>query len=126
MITVKEHQSFPIEAIVLLPKHFHCLLTLLEHNADFSVRLRLIKTHATTQYEAALKIQRANSQSRQKRREGNLWQRRYWEHFIRNEKDLAIHCNYIPYNPVRHGLCERPQEWKYSNVHQFFTAVLFT
>ncbi|MEM7794867.1 MAG: transposase [Cyanobacteria bacterium P01_C01_bin.118] len=124
-ITVKERHPFSIEAIVLLPEHFHCLLTLPENDADFSVRLRLIKTHVTKRYGAELKIGRTISQSRQKRREGNLWQRRYWEHFIRDEKDFAIHCDYIHYNPVRHGLCEKPRDWKYSSVHRFIAEGIY-
>nr|WP_215609583.1 hypothetical protein [Leptothoe spongobia] len=53
------------------------------------------------------------------------WQRRYWEHWIRDEKDFAIHCDYIHSNPVRHGLCEKPQDWEYSSVHRFIAEGVY-
>lgn len=57
--------------------------------------------------------------SRQKQQESNLWQRRFWEHRIRDEVDFARHCDYIHYNPVKHGLCFAPGEWAYSSFHRF-------
>jgi putative transposase len=68
----------------------------------------LIKTYVTKHYGKLLEVNRDISQSREKRGESNLWQRRFWEHLIRDEKDFAIHCDYIHGNPVRHGLCENP------------------
>lgn len=65
-------------------------------DGDFSMRLRLIKTYVTKRYRQALRINRGVSQSRQKRGESNLWQRRFWEHLIRDEQDFALHCDYIP------------------------------
>lgn len=65
------------------------------------------------------------SNSRQKRREGNLWQCRYWEHFIHDGKGFVVHCFYVHYNPVFHGLCERPQEWKYSSVYRFVAEGIY-
>ena len=100
---VKEKYPFSIEAFVLLPDHFHCLWTLPADDSDLSVRLRLIKTYVTKHYGQALGINRDISLSRQKRGESNLWQRRFWEHLIRNERDFALHCDYIHDNPVRHG-----------------------
>ncbi|MGK7888734.1 MAG: transposase [Leptolyngbyaceae cyanobacterium] len=115
LVTVKEKYPFSIDAMVLLPDHFHCLLTLPPDDADFSVRLKLIKIHVTRHYGSTLNIARPISRSRQKRGESNLWQRRYWqrrywEHWIRDEQDFAAHCAYIHYNPVKHGLCEAPQD----------------
>ena len=122
---VKENHPFSIDAIVLLPDHFHCLLTLPPDDSDFPVRLRLIKTYVTKNYGSLLNINCAISNSRQKRRERNLWQRRYWEHLIRNEQDFATHCDYIHYNPVRHGLCKIPQDWKFSSVHRFIAQGMY-
>lgn len=67
-------------------------------------RLRLIKIYAKRHYDAALKINRAISKSRQKRGESNLWQRQYWAHWIRDEQDFATHCDYIHYNPEREAV----------------------
>jgi putative transposase len=122
----KEKYPFSIEAFVLLPNHFHCLWTLPADDSDLSVRLRLIKTYVTKHYGQALGINRDISLSRQKRGESNLWQRRFWEHLIRDEQDFATHCDYIHDNPVRHGFCENPQDWQYSNRRRKFRLMNLT
>jgi putative transposase len=116
---VREKYPFEINAFVLLPEHFHCLWTLPEGDKDFSVRLRLIKTYVTKHYGEKLGINAEVSRSRQKRQEKNLWQRRFWEHLIRDERDYALHCDYIHYNPVRHGLCVKAEDWQFSSIHRF-------
>jgi putative transposase len=116
---VREKYPFEINACVLLPDHFHCLWTLPEGDKDFSVRLRLIKTYVTKHYGGKLGINAEVSLSRQKRQEKNLWQRRFWEHLIRDERDYALHCDYIHYNPVRHGLCPKAEDWQFSSIHRF-------
>ena len=116
---VRQKYPFTIDAFVLLPDHFHCLWTLPLGDSDFSTRLRLVKTFVTKDYGNKLVVEREISQSRQKRKEGNLWQRRFWEHLIRDERDFSQHCDYIHYNPVRHGLCCNPQEWLFSSIHRF-------
>jgi len=65
------------------------------------------------------------SQSRQKRQERNLWQRRFGEHLIRDEVDFAKHCDYIHYNPVKHGLCSIPQEWQFSSIHRLMAQGIY-
>ena len=122
---VREKHPFTIEAFVLLPDHFHCLLTLPHDDSDFSVRLRLIKTYVTKYYGQQLGIKIGISQSRQKRKESNLWQRRFWEHLIRNEQDFASHCDYIHHNPVHHKLCENPTDWEYSTIHRFIALGIY-
>jgi len=122
---VKEKYPFCIDAFVLLPDHFHCLWTLPPDDQDLSVRLRLIKTYVTKHYGQELGVNRAVSQSRQKRGESNLWQRRFWEHLIRDERDFELHCDYIHDNPVGHGLCENPQNWEYSSVHRFIAQGIY-
>lgn len=47
-----------------------------------------------------------------------IWQRRFWEHRIRDETDFAHHVDYIHYNPVKHGLVSRPVDWPYSSIHR--------
>ncbi len=89
------------------------------------MRLRLIKTHVTKHYGEALGINAKISLSRQKRQERNLWQRRFWEHYIRDEQDYAQHCDYIHYNPIHHGLCKKAQEWQYSSIHRFIAEGIY-
>ncbi|HEY9703875.1 MAG TPA: transposase [Allocoleopsis sp.] len=122
---VKAKYPFSIDAFVLLPEHFHCLLTLPPDDHNFSLRMRLIKTHVTKTYRQQLAINQKLSLSRQKRGESNLWQRRFWEHFIRDEEDFAYHCDYIHYNPVKHGLCTNPQDWEFSTIHRFIAEGIY-
>ena len=122
---VRVKYPFVIDAFVLLPDHFHCLWSLTADDQDFSVRLRLIKTYVTKHYGQALGVNREVSLSRKKRGESNLWQRRFWEHLIRDEQDFAKHCDYIHDNPVRHGFCENPQDWQYSSIHRFIAQGIY-
>lgn len=122
---VRVNYPFNINALVLLPDHFHCLLTLPNNDQDFSVRLRLIKTYVSKYYGDQLNINKGVSLSRQKRKERNLWQRRFWEHLIRDERDYALHCDYIHYNPVKHGLCVKPQDWPFSSIHRFIAEGIY-
>ncbi|MBD2499818.1 REP-associated tyrosine transposase [Anabaena azotica] len=119
MRRVQQLYPFSIEAIALLPEHIHCIWTLPENDSNYAIRWRLIKSFVTQSCAEQLNITAEMSESRQKRQEGNLWQRRYWEHLIRDEKDFANHCDYIHYNPVKHGLCQSPKEWQYSSFHRF-------
>jgi len=123
--SVKRKYPFSIDAFVLLPEHFHCLWTLPTDDPDFSIRLRLIKTYVTKHYGHQLGINQAVSRSRQKRGESNLWQRRFWEHLIRDEQDFIRHCDYIHYNPVRHRLCTHPQDWQFSSIHRFISQGIY-
>jgi putative transposase len=76
-------------------------------------------------YGETLGIVRDISSSRQKRKERNLWQRRFWEHLIRDERDFAKHCDYVHYNPVHHGLCQSPQEWEFSSIHRLIAQGVY-
>jgi putative transposase len=57
--------------------------------------------------------------------EAGIWQRRFWEHTIRDEKDFRIHCDYIHYNPVKHGYTQTPNQWQYSSFQRFVQAGLY-
>jgi putative transposase len=107
---------FSIDAWVLLPDHLHCIWTLPPHDTDYSSRWRLIKGHVSKSFADDCADDRL-SPSRLKRRERGLWQRRFWEHTIKDEADLAAHYDYIHYNPVKHGLCTSPREWPFSTFH---------
>ena len=122
---VREKYPFRVDAFVLLPDHFHCILTLPSEDQDFSIRLRLIKSHVTRHYGTELDIKQEISWSRQKRKESNLWQRRFWEHLIRDERDYSLHCDYIHHNPVRHKLCLKPKDWLFSSIHRFTAQEIY-
>ncbi|MEM9118698.1 MAG: transposase [Cyanobacteria bacterium P01_F01_bin.56] len=110
-------QLFNVEAIVVLPDHLHCIWTLPAGDADFSTRWRLVKSHFTRHCPEQYK--QARSLSRRHKQEQAVWQRRFWEHQIRDEPDFARHVDYIHINPVSHGLVRAPIEWPYSSFHRF-------
>jgi putative transposase len=113
---VKESHPFTIDAFVLLPEHIHCIWTLPQDDHDFSTRWRLIKSFLSRHCEHRRQELKA-SQIRKK--EQAIWQPRFWEHFIRDEKDFISHVEYIHYNPVKHGLVQAPKDWKYSSFHRY-------
>lgn len=122
---VRQNYPFSIDAFVLLPDHFHSLWTLPEGDSNLSVRMLLVKRFVTKYYGHQLGLEVAISRSREKRKERNLWQRRFWEHLIRNEVDFVNHCDYIHYNPVRHKLCESPQQWAFSSIHRLIQQQIY-
>jgi putative transposase len=111
--TRRQH-PFTVDAVVVLPDHFHMIMTLPEGDADFSNRLSLIKRRFTT---AVLNIGVAIA--RYPNGELALWQRRFWEHTVRDEKDFEQHVDYVHFNPVKHGLVPRVRDWPYSSFHLY-------
>jgi putative transposase len=108
---------FKIEAIVILPDHLHCLWTLPPGDEDFSTRWRLIKSYFS--HRCTESDQGFVSASRRRKQEKAVWQRRFWEHQIRDEIDFARHVEYIHYNPVKHGLVKAPLDWAYSSFGRY-------
>jgi putative transposase len=102
------------DAIVVLPDHLHAVWTLPEGDADFPERWRRIKARFTH----ALGKRYPRTVSKQVKREAGVWQRRYWEHLIRDESDYRRHVAYCWANPVRHGLAADPMEWAASSIHR--------
>jgi putative transposase len=115
----RQARPFTIDAIVLLPDHLHMLLTLPEGDGDFSKRLGYIKAHFTRAFLASGGAEQARTGSRRRQGYRAVWQRRFYEHTIRDEEDLHQHVNYIHYNPVKHGLTQCPHEWPHSTFEQF-------
>ncbi len=111
---------FEIEAIVILPDHLHTIWKLPEGDADFSNRWMVIKHKFST----GLPDGNVNA-SKTKKREKGIWQRRYWEHWIRDENDLKRHVDYIHYNPVKHGLVTSPDNWEYSSFQRYVKKGLY-
>ena len=110
---------FRVEAWVLLPDHLHCIWTLPEGDRDYSSRWGLIKSQFSKRTRADFHKEALLTDSRKRHRESTIWQRRFWEHQIRDEYDFKTHCDYIHYNPVRHGLVNAPKEWPYSTFYKF-------
>jgi putative transposase len=117
MKQVKRHHPFTIDAIVVLPDHLHALLTLPEDDKDFATRWMLIKSGFSRQIP---KGERINT-SRRKKGERGIWQRRYWEHLIRDDYDYEKHVDYIHHNPVRHGHVKCATDWLYSSIHVYIS-----
>jgi putative transposase len=111
----KERHPFSIEASVVLPDHLHAVWTLPDHDADFAVRWRLIKSA----FSRGLAPDEPTSNSRSRKGERGIWQRRYWEHTLRDENDFARHVDYIHFNPVKHGYVSRVMDWPHSSFHRF-------
>jgi putative transposase len=115
---VLDTHPMTIDAMVVLPDHLHALWTLPADDTDYSTRWRLIK--AT--FSRALPMEETRSRSRVDKRERGIWQRRFWEHQIRDESDYARHVDYIHINPVKHGLVERAIDWPHTSLHRFVAA----
>jgi len=111
---VRRQHPFEIDAIVVLPDHLHAAWTLPQGDADFAMRWRLIKSA----FSRSLPSNECISGSRVAKGERGIWQRRYWEHTIRDERDFARHVDYIHINPVKHGHVSRVVDWPYSSFHR--------
>ena len=115
----RERHAFRIDAWVLLPDHLQCVWTLPPDDADFSVRWNLIKRGVTLACSERLYRPQWMSESRRKHRESTLWQRRFWEHEIRDDRDFEAHVDYVHFNPVKHGYVQRVLAWPYSSFHRY-------
>jgi putative transposase len=105
--SVRASQPFTTDAMVVLPDHLHCIWTLPPSDTDYSRRWRCIKQRMTLQMRGA----RGHTTA--------LWQPRFWEHLIRDDIDFQRHVDYIHYNPVKHGLTERPADWRASTFQHY-------
>jgi putative transposase len=111
----RRRRPFSIEAIVILPEHLHCIWTLPAGDADFSTRWHDIKARFAAQIPRGEGL----SARRWQKGERGIWQRRFWEHVIRDEGDYERHVDYIHYNPVKHGLVTQVADWPYSSFHLY-------
>lgn len=119
--SVQTAYSFRIDAIVILPDHLHCIWTLPAGDSDFSVRWGLIKG----QFSRSITKGEQVSPSRMKRGERGLWQRRFWEHLIRDEEDFRHHVDYIHWNPVKHGWAKHVGDWRHSSFHRYLQRGMY-
>jgi putative transposase len=110
---------FEILGIVLMPDHLHCIWKLPEDDPDFSKRWGRVKKDFTHRWLTRGGGERERSSSRYHRRERGVWQRRFWEHMIRDERDFIAHLDYIHYNPVKHDHVSCPHLWEFSSFHRW-------
>ncbi len=118
---VRHGHPFLIHGWVVLPDHLHCVIELPPGDTDFAVRWRLIKAG----FSKRLPKDERRSAVRWARGERGLWQRRYWEHLIRDERDYAAHMDYVHFNPVKHGHVARVVDWPYSTFHRLVAAGIY-
>lgn len=111
---VRRDFPFEIHAWVVLPDHLHCVIELPDGDADFALRWRLIKIR----FSKSLPKTELRSEARVRRGERGIWQRRFWEHLIRDEQDFAAHMDYVHINPLKHGLVTRLADWPFSTFHR--------
>jgi putative transposase len=113
--SVRERHPFQTVAICVLPDHLHAVWSLPPSDADFALRCSLIKAG----FSRGLSGEMERSSSKTARRERGIWQRRYWEHAIRDDTDLERHVDYIHFNPVKHGHVSQVCDWPYSSFHRY-------
>ena len=118
---VKKRKPFDINAIVIMPDHLHCIWTLPKGNVDYSGRWSLLKRYFSREIPKSESV----SQSRIKRRERGLWQRRFWAHMITDQDDFNTHFDYIHWNPVKHGWVESVSDWPYASFHRYVDSGVY-
>ncbi len=116
-LTASEH-PVRCDAMVVLPDHLHAVWTLPPGDADYSLRWRKLKAR----FSHALGQHGVQSASQIAKRERGVWQRRFWEHMIRDEADFRAHVTYCWGNPVKHGLVAQAGEWPFSSIHRDIRA----
>ena len=110
---VRSRHPFHIHGWVVLPEHLHCVMELPLNDMDFALRWRLIKLN----FSKGLPQTERRSKVRVARGERGIWQRRSWEHLIRDDADMQAHMDYVHFNPVKHGLVKRVADWPISTFH---------
>ena len=119
--TVQRRHPFKIHGWVVLPEHLHCVIELPPGDADYATRWRLIKM----EFSKALPRTERLSAVRARRGERGVWQRRYWEHLIRDERDYRAHMDYVHINPVKHGLVKAVADWPYSTFRRLVAEGIY-
>lgn len=125
----RSRRPFGIEAWVVLPDHMHAVWTLPEEDPSYSQRWGMIKSRFSKFVRKAGRAPTVPEfgpgggvNPALRKGEVGLWQKRFWEHHIRDPQDLAVHVRYCITNPVKHGLVERPEDWPHSSVHRDIRA----
>ena len=116
---VRKELPFTIEAMVVLPDHWHAVWTLPAGDAAYARRIRLIKARFTRSL-----VRTGEKIEKDRRGEYRLWQKRFWEHTIRDDADFESHLSYIHFNPVKHGHVDQVRDWPYSTFHRYVRSDL--
>ena len=111
---VRHRHPFRIHAWVVLPDHLHCVIELPAGDSDFALRWQLIRMG----FSKGIPNTERRSAVRLRRGERGIWQRRYWEHLIRDARDFQAHVDYVHINPVKHGWVQRVTDWPFSTFHR--------
>jgi putative transposase len=119
---IRRDWPFEIVAIVLLPDHFHAIWSLPDGDANYSLRLRRIKEEFTRGYLERGGTELPESASRKAHGQRGIWQKRFWEHTVRDDEDLKRCVDYAHWNPKKHGLVTRVWDWRWSSFHRFVDA----
>jgi len=114
-----ERRPFQVDAWVVLPDHLHFIWSLPEGDSDYSTRWAIIKKELTKRLRTLVDADVVSTRSRVRHREGLVWQRRFWEHQIRDERDYRAHVDYIHFNPVKHGCVRTPKDWPFSSFPEW-------
>jgi len=116
---VRASRPFTIDAWVLMPNHMHCIWTLPERDFDYGRRWGEIKRYVSHFCHETLHDPALLTRSAKKKSESTIWQRRFWEHQIRNDVDFERHMDYVHFNPVKHGFVLNVGEWEHSTFHRY-------
>ena len=108
----RQRAPFDIIALCVLPEHLHLIMQLPPDNSDFSHRVRLLKSHFSRALADRFGLKK------NERGEYAVWQRRFWEHTVRDAADLQRCVDYVHFNPVKHGLVQAVKDWPYSSFHR--------
>ena len=111
---VRHETPFTIDAMVILPDHWHAVWTLPEGDDGYARRIRLIKSRFTRRLLAA-----GVPLARDARGDYDLWQKRFWEHTIHDDRDFEARVNYVHINPVKYGYVKHAAEWPHSTLHRY-------
>jgi putative transposase len=117
--SVRADWPFEMLAIALLPQHLHAVWSLPPGDARYSIRWKRIKELFTRRYISAGGEEARPNPSRSRHRERGVWQRRFWEHTVRDEDDLKRCVDYVHWNPKKHGLVANVRDWPWSSFHRF-------
>ena len=110
----RKHYPFRTLAYCVMPEHMHAIWRLPKNDAAFGLRWGIIKRAFSKDLAP-----RNRSASKINKRDKGIWQRRFWEHQIRDDMDLERHVDYIHFNPVKHGLVQQVADWPHSSFHWY-------
>jgi len=111
----RKRYPFETVALCILPDHLHAIWSLPPGDSDYPLRWSVFKVG----FSRGLMEAAPRTASKIAKREKGLWQRRYWEHAIRDDADLERNVDYVQFNPVKHGYVSRVRDWPFSSFHRY-------